>query len=294
MNNRTNKLIKHAYLIGAPGGPENGTDFLHGVSNDPLTVKRFLKSRNGGAWHENEITILSFAHYTAIKDRLDFTYEDFRLTYFSGHGFIHEATGNNCLLFQDGWVYDTDLINPYILKQAIICDSCRNFIDLGKISGIEKDQEEWRNAAGDDIVRELFDQWIISSPNGIQIFHAVPTGYSALDTRSGGLFTNRLIEAAKNDIEKTDDYSYATLDQFINYLSHPDKSYNKAERMPCLTYYEGNLQVPFAIGLPYQVPRQVLQPVYHLPPQTINNGINWNMIGKIALGVIVATAILDE
>jgi hypothetical protein len=294
MNNYRNKLIKHAYLIGAPGGPENGTDFLHGVSNDPLNMKRFLKSRNGGAWRENEITILSFAHYTAIKDRLDFTYEDFRLTYFSGHGFIDQASGNNCLLFQDGWVYDTDLINPYILKQSIICDSCRNFVDLGKISGIEKEQEEWRNASGDDIVRELFDKWIMESPNGIQIFHAVASGLIAWDTSSGGLFTNRLIQAAQIEMQQFDDYSYSTLLQFVEYLRHPGISQNKQQRMPSFTYAEGNLKVPFAVGFPATKETFIPKAAYNFQFQEAKPTFNWPAIGFAAFCMTAAIALSNK
>lgn len=61
-------LIKHAYLIGVPGGYEFGTTHLEGVSKDLANIKRFLKSRKGGAWLEKEITVISNAHYCEIKN----------------------------------------------------------------------------------------------------------------------------------------------------------------------------------------------------------------------------------
>lgn len=285
------QILKRAYLIGAPGGPVNHTKELTGVGKDLRRVKRFLKSKSGGQWLDSEIIVLSWAEFSLIRHQLANTHADYRLIYFSGHGFYKD--GRNHLMFQDGWVLDTDLIHPFIEKQEILCDSCRTFVDLGRISGITP-RDEWKNFKGDDLeVHHLFNDWVTDSPNGVQIFHAVPPGIAALDTPDGGMFTNSLLDAAENDMTAYEDYSFATLRGIVDYLNHPQISRYRPYLQPQLTYEEGYLNVPFAVGMPASM-REAQTEVVLPEPATVSQGINWGGLALFALGVTAAAALIDN
>lgn len=285
------KLLKKAFLIGAPGGDNISTKYLPGVEKDLKNVKRFLMSVNGGGWLESEITILPFANFRSVRSELENSQLDYQVIYFSGHGFVYN--GYNHLMFQDEPVCDTDLINPYIPKQLIICDACRVPVSFGKISGISPDENDWQNFTGIDwSVREIFDQWIEESENGVQIFHAVPHGFSALDTHHGGLFTKRLIDAAEKEMITYDEYSFASLNDIVNYLNHPDIAQYKAYNMPQRTYCKGNLNVPFAVSLPTDL---CSEESYVLERGTgiVSQQTNWGGLALFALGVVAIATMLD-
>ncbi len=279
-------ISKHAYLIGAPGPWYN---FLPGVVKDLENVKRFLMSPRGGAWLSSEITIISDADFIPARDLLRSHNEDYRLVYFSGHGFS-SSDNHHWLSFQDVNVSDLELVHPFILKQTIICDACSDFQDLGSIGGIGQDDEQWVHADGANKVRELFNEWIDNSPNGIQIFHSVKPGYSAKDTPVGGIFTNNLLNAVKYKMTPMEDYSYATMDSLVEYLAHSNVSMNLSHLIPWRSYNHGSMRVPFGVCLPAASANEIER----WPKVVLEQDVNWGEVLLTTIGVTVIVGLLGD
>lgn len=289
------KVTRKAYLFGASGGHQNGTTFLSGVNTDLENVAKFLYSDHGGAFDKGEVEIIRYTTYEAIVRFLQTAWADYVLVYFSGHGFYYR--GNNYLSLQDGSkITDKFLLQCNARKQMVITDSCRSFVDIGRIGAIPgQDEHQWINASGRSIARQFFDHCILNSQPGKQIINAVPAGYATGDTPNGGIFTNKLIDISMYGFESADEYRAGNIQEIVGCLQHPYYSQNDPSKMPNISFSIGNLTVPFAVGLPSQQQRSLApryQPIESFAEQGLS--VDWAQVGMVTLlGFAVAGLFKD-
>ena len=87
-----------ALLIGAEG---SGDSYLPGVKQDINSFKNYLMSEDGGAWKDNEISILNSPSKLLLSlSLINITAEnnDFILIYFAGHGSFSQLEGRKFYL----------------------------------------------------------------------------------------------------------------------------------------------------------------------------------------------------
>lgn len=233
--------IRKVLLIGAPG---TGNNNLPGVPYDLYNMRDFLQSPRGGAWYPNEIDILDNPATLTVQNAVGAAIADYVFIYFSGHGYM-DNWNNNVLSLKDYGIFDYSLFNAVSPRQLIIVDACLAY--LPTISGIPDEIEKWQYADGYSEARALFDRYIISSLPGKLIMHSTSGGQFAYDARNGrgGEFTLALLKsifAAK----AYRGYFPLSVDMALQdtkrYLSESDE-----QQVPCITYREGNLEVPLAI-----------------------------------------------
>jgi hypothetical protein len=269
-------VTRRAILIGCPG--QRHFNYLLGVRPDLRNIAEFLCSERGGKFFPNEITVISDATLPQVSEAIHSGAADYTLVYFSGHGYT-DMEGHRMLCLQDCSIPDTFLLDQSP-RQLIIADACRNYRAgdaIGTISGLS---DLYDNFAGSP-VRDLFDNWITSSPYGKIIIHATVAGTSAGDTKTGGIFTKSLLSTAQNLFTEwgyapvAPNYMIAQLCETLN------------TQIPQIVYSVGDLTVPLVVAKPYErVPAYVtsggsLQPQASTP----GTGAMLFTLGLILVGI---------
>lgn len=234
-------VIRKAILIGCQGHEPNR---LHGVKQDLKNVVSFLCSERGGAWYKNEIKILPNATKEQVIREVHSIDDNYSFIYFSGHGGT-SSQNERMLALQDSLMQDTYLLNDNP-RQLIIVDACRSFLPQG-IFGIPETQDYFEHFDGTSYAREIFDLAIRNSPYGRIILHAAQPGQEKSDSINGGVFTLALLNLA---VRNRGNLKYVTehVRNIIKYFPEIAKQ-RPALKIPSI-YEEGNLTVPFAIGVP--------------------------------------------
>lgn len=241
-----NKIIRKAILIGAPGGIES--QYLAGVQKDLRNIERFLLSARGGAWMKNEIIVLPEATLGEVASTIHSVSADYSFIYFSGHGFTDINNLERVLCLQD-WNVSEGFIYTDSLRELIIIDACRTFVSSA-IGAIQEREEEHFNFTGDIPnfeVRQLFDRYILSSPHGRIVVHATQPGEISLENKEGGYFTQALLHVSTR-IAAESDYTCASIIDISDYIPSVLRKVGSVQAPEILA--EGDLRVPFAIGIP--------------------------------------------
>ncbi len=229
---------RKAVLICSPG---SGKNRLPGVAQDLSNMYNYLLSPRGGAWYKSEIHVLdnpsAWQAWQATQVATDYSF-----VYFSGHGFM-DVWGNNQLCLYDGDVTDTELLNTSV-RQLVLIDACRVY--MPSISGIPEEVEKWLYASGLSEARNLFNDYILSSPPGITIVHATAAGETAQDTPEGAIFTNALLNKAFTYKPTYGHYPVKIEDLIKDATQELTKS--GSHQRPCIYKCNGSMQVPFAIA----------------------------------------------
>jgi len=232
-----------AILIGCPGPSHN---FLRGVKQDLFNLRKYLRSDNGGAWIDEEITTLYDATLSDVFSAIQNSVADYVFVYFSGHGYT-SAEGYRMVSLRDYAVSDVFLLNASP-RQLIVVDACRNYesVGYGKFPSLEK---EYYSISGPPVdTRELFDRAIRNSPRGKMIIHSTRPGYSSYDSVHGGYFTHALLTLATRLQMKEGAKKYM-IDRMLPHVKTVLENRNNTQA-PCIVYNDGNLLVPFTITAP--------------------------------------------
>jgi len=234
---------RKAFLIGVP--EVEGGDFLHGVSADLKNVRNYLQSMQGGNWYDDEIIILSNPSYRKVREVVCLSKSDYNLTYFSGHGF--SSSDKRRMLCFNGFQLPDYALFSYSIRQLVIIDACRTYIYPG-LTGIPKEEEQLFYLGGSPS-RILLNNCIANSYPGKMIIHATLDGKPSNEDGNGGYFTQALLYVSKR-IKADNSYVPASIDRFLQYIPERIQEKKHKIQIPAIAYREGNLTVPFAIGIP--------------------------------------------
>ncbi len=237
-----NTTTRRAILIGNPGPKDN---YLKGVKADLQNIKRFLLSEAGGAWNDEEISVLKDPTLNEVLPHLESAREDYVFVYFSGHGFTN-TDGARMLSLRGHSIPDTFLLRTSCLKQLVVVDACRTFI-AHELSGIPEYELGVDHFEG-SYARRIFNECISQSPAGKIIVHSTQSGYKSYENILGGHFTQALLKISY-EIQANDQYATCAIDRIINHAPLVLRQYQN-NQLPTITYRSGMLTIPFAIGIP--------------------------------------------
>lgn len=276
-------ITRKAILIGCPG---NRNNFLHGVSEDLENMKNFLLSDKGGRWFPDEVVTLNNPSFEKLFSVVHSTNVSYNFIYFSGHGFTSHDN-KRMLALRDNNIEDLFFINDSP-RQLITSDACRNYVAPG-ISGIPDLGEQWFHFDGVYEAREMFDRFISNSPHGKTIIHATQIGEYSYDSPSGGYFTKALLNISTR--VKTETYKPIFITRVLDFVPQVLQRQNNFQ-IPCITYTEGNLRVPFAIAVPQTSqpkPQPRVPQRQYATANTGSSGGGWALFG-IGLLLLIAAS----
>lgn len=277
--------IRKAVLIGSQS---QGSVHLPGVKEDLVALKDYLKSPNGGAWHDREITVLENPSVNKVLTIIKQTIGDYVYVYFSGHGITRN---NSCrmIALMDGELQDVQLLNGSP-RQTVMIDACGTLDRRAAIGGIAKriwPEEKWHYFDGYSAARAYFNNCISESPFGKLIVHATQIGQSAIDTPNGGKFTNALLDSV---------YKYQQTQQndtlSVNFIvNHAGKMLRESGLLQTpVIYKQGYLNVPFGIISPEFIHRPEQEKIANSPKEmSSSNGVAVLFLATILIAAIAST-----
>lgn len=193
-------MKRKALLI---GDSSYGDDYLSGVEYDLENYKNFLKSLRGGAWYDEEISILSNKSKNVILNEIKAIKEtkyDLVFVVFTGHGSYDNNKQYRMLSvgIYDESIYEKELWN-LAPKQILILDSCSGCVQ-GNLS-CEHNRNDFNQT---DIIkmRHKYEEICLQCPPQQIYLYASKIGTSAEDTENGGLYSTNLLEILEQKIEK--------------------------------------------------------------------------------------------
>lgn len=184
-------IKRKALLIGNSNG-------LTGVKVDLDNSKKFLTSLEGGAWNEEEITVLM--NPSGVKLLAEIAYlkgkYDFMIVVFSGHGAYERETVLE--LNQNGELIQESQLIGIAPKQITIFDCCRAIVR----EPLFENRSTRTFSDSDDFlvrhrIRKLYDSLINNAIDQQIRLYACSVGETALDTSKGGLYLSNLLAQAK-------------------------------------------------------------------------------------------------
>lgn len=277
---------RKAVLIGCPG---SGNSFLSGVKQDLENVSKYLQSEKGGVWYKHEIEPIYNPSYTQVKKAIEKAIADYVFIYFSGHGYTDGDTNARMICLKDYYISDKHLLNNSY-RQLVLIDACRNEVRPG-ISGIPDYEPEWHYFTGSP-VRQLFDNYIKSSPAGKLIVHGTQRGEYSYDSSTGGMFTNALLNIGTR-IKADQKYSQVSIRTVLNYVPQVLQPQGNSQ-IPSIAYKTGNLTVPFAIGVPKSAPQKTFNrlPQRQLATSKASSSNDWLALGfgLLVLGIAASNS----
>jgi len=265
-------VSRKAILIGSPG--ENPV--LRGVKSDLNNIGTYLRSEKGGAWYSDEIQSYYDPPIDEITDAISQNNADYLFVYFSGHGYTESYSNKRMLNLKDKQIEDVLLLNRSP-KQLIIIDACRSYVTPG-ITGIPGLGPQWLPADGMQSIRDYFDDFISSSPEGKLIVHATQKGEFSYDSPNGGAFTKALLEVASDMTTQNSGNDYAGIELLLKRV--PFVLLQKGnQQVPAITYKTGDLRVPFTVGIPIEKPKVVTPIRFNPVPTSKPNWAGWALFG---------------
>lgn len=272
---RFGSITRKAILIGCPGNISNP---LLGVKRDILNMSRFLLSNKGGAWNKNEIVVLDNPNLVDVSKIIQSIFVDYLLVYFSGHGYTDVLNNSRMLALKDSNIPDWHLLNNSP-RQLVIVDACRNYLAPG-LSGVPVFEDSVDHFEGPSVY-ELFNEYIALSPEGKLIVHATQPGKYSYDSPSGGYFTQALLHVSTR-MKTESEYSPCSIKDV---LSHVPVVLTRSQnhQIPSVSYKEGNLTVPFALG-------SSIPALSSTPRETSNELVGAMLLTFLLIGVAVAVA----
>src|ERR1017187_1043608 len=195
-------MNKQAIIIVTPNLP--GHSKLPGAAQDAESWTSFLQSPEGGAWHPNEIKVLSDQSTGVITGVLNLEIQkglDYALVAFSGHGHYKvmpdKTTETQMLISANEYLTERSL-TVRAKRELVIMDACREYggeviTEMKKIANfanarIIRAEDRFAKA------RELFEKAISVSPEGRTLVYSCSLNQTAGDKFS---FTRFLISDAE-------------------------------------------------------------------------------------------------
>jgi hypothetical protein len=191
-------LTRKAILIASPDthyGP------LPGAVLDVERFNDFLRSDYGGAWEEEEISILFGPSLKQVQEELAAAEDgDYVFISFSGHG-EHCRSGSlndTRLILTDSdriFVYDLNPRNP---RHLVVVDACRRVLDTQTIVKLGALDEARLGPSTNRLAcRKLFDRLVLEAEEGRVVMYSCDVNQAAGETRNGGFFSRFLVQKAR-------------------------------------------------------------------------------------------------
>lgn len=189
-------ISRKAILIGAP----SVKPALPGVVADINNIRDFLLSDCGGAWRSNEIVTLIDQSSTEIFRQLELARNiDYVFITCSGHGEHVRGKGidETLMYLSDNERIAISSINPRNKRHLVIADTCRNLVLLHKDEKREMMKAAVFESAKKTYIdyRKVFDDYVMSNPEGRIVAYSCSVDQSAGDDGTGGVFTQELLKA---------------------------------------------------------------------------------------------------
>lgn len=223
---------------------------LSGPPKDNINLVKFLKSRLGGEWLQEEIESLNNPTVSLVEDAINnLSNCDYTFIVFSGHGCVNTRHQN----LQYAELSD-DLISVLKLKtgaprQTVIFDSCRGFENFFSSELIKSMNENLKMFSAKPSTRRLFDQAVLQAEEGWSILYAARENQSAGDSEEGGYYILSLLEVAKEWGKKENEFNVLP----INSAHIRAKKYMEdnlpTNQEPMLNLEKRKKYFPFAVKL---------------------------------------------
>jgi hypothetical protein len=228
-------ITRKALLISAPGSGCSRDN----LNTDLQTTRNFLLSPRGGAWSDDEITVLENPPLEDIISAVSKMEADYTITYFSGKNFSDE-NGRRFLILREGdFFQDTELLNRSE-KQLVLVDACPEKFTEEVIHFVGRPDEF-------QLARRMYDKWIERCESGQMIMHACEPGNSG--KMKAGLFTQKLLQIASKVPAVENRFNLKSIlaaGHEIPVLLQESGD----EQGPDISYMNGNGKLPFALALP--------------------------------------------
>lgn len=243
---------RKALIIQNPG---NTAEFIRGVLHDVERFYQYLTSNIGGAWEDDEITIMpADCNVEDIENYFNKTKDetDYYLILFSGHGSYSEDKGPIC------WLKNGDGFNHAWIKERVshvpalfLTDSCQGIEKLNEGGSIMRKRF---SAVSDSATRHLYrrdydDQLRQLHTDMFVIGSSVSPGeFASENPKLGGYYIYSLITEA-TEISKKAQYKKGIYGiGFIHMLAEKDvEELSGGKQTPYLEGYNRTIQPPFMV-----------------------------------------------
>lgn len=188
-------MKRRAILIGHIDG-------ILSTNADLDKVYNFLHSNRGGAWERCEIIKRGNIPLAELEMILADTRKgafDFTFFYFSGHG--EYARGTSLELNPNGEEINECNLSRLAVRQLNIFDCCRKLSERHIVKNSESVAMDGLEESYDtrrQICRQLYDSRNMAAAPQMMSLYACSVDEYAYDFGNGGVYTNYLIQAAKN------------------------------------------------------------------------------------------------
>jgi len=186
-------MNRKALLIGSPGI----APVLKGVPLDLANYRSFLCSPLGGAWTQDEVTILaSPSREEVLAQVAALTRSDYSFVLFSGHG-CHEGDGT-CIELKPGLVVNDAILKIGASKHTVLLDCCREVVPEVRLDEAMAKAAELIPRLDAVQCRRAFDIRVSECATGLVALYACSVGETAADIESeGGIYASSLVKAAR-------------------------------------------------------------------------------------------------
>lgn len=204
-------------------------------------TRQFLLSAAGGAWDEEEITVLMSPTEKTLLREIQKAVADYTITCFFGKSFPSADKRHFLLLNDSGFIEDIDLLNNAARQLVLIDDEGGS--ETIFIQSDQGDAVELRKA------RTMYDKWIENTAPGQVIMHASEGNTIKRSEQQIGLFIRKLLQVAGTIAPASDRYQLKNI--IAAGQETPDLLLELGyEDGPVITWSKGNVRLPFAMALP--------------------------------------------
>ena len=204
-------MKRRALLIGYSGWDLKNKTPLVGVPIDLQNYKEFLTSLKGGAWYNDEITIVYDKDLATLKrELLKIKLDRNELVYvaYSGHGCY--STTKLCRMLEitkDEVIYENEF-SDLAKRQILIFDCCAGKYNETIGESIERKNYAQRleKASINEIVlaRQRYEKLCMQCQEQTLRFYAARIGDFAQDSNYGGLYTKALLSTLRTSYNQID------------------------------------------------------------------------------------------
>jgi hypothetical protein len=236
-----------ALLIGSPDSK------IPGARMDPLNFRALLLSPLGGAWEDDEITVLENPSRQKLTAELrKLKQHDYGFVSFAGHG-RHVSTdrGTRIQINPDEEISADDL-RLGAEKQTVILDCCRRLEREIIADSAMRKARVYKHALDPADCRRFFDIRIEECQAGLVVLHSCGFNETAGETSRGGWYSRALLDGA-GDWEKDRDVNVAVDVLILSVMAAHERASPIVHREsgdrqhPDAEYPRTKMHFPFAI-----------------------------------------------
>lgn len=189
-------MKRQALLIGYSANDSSTELTVNGVLKDVEDYKNYLKQPRGGAWNENEITVLNAPSKIFLKYKISTLRKngvDVAFIAFSGHGnYNKQERCRELLINKNETILSRELLG-IAKREILICDSCSGICN----ESIEQKRlvltEKASNSSIRIQARKKYEELCLKcAPQTIALYAAKIGTYAEDD--NGGVYTQSLLE----------------------------------------------------------------------------------------------------